>query len=116
MPKIDNIEETPNPNAVKFVLKEPVSNGAARSFHAAEAAAEDALAHALFAAGGGAWFFNRDNMTGAEKGEGPGGAPLPPPLPVPTRAAGAARGGAPPASEAGAGGGALGVVLSDDPR
>ena len=33
MPKIDNIEETPNPNAVKFVLKEPVSNGAARSFN-----------------------------------------------------------------------------------
>ena len=29
MPKIDNIEETPNPNAVKFVLKEPVTNGAA---------------------------------------------------------------------------------------
>ena len=27
MPKISDIEETPNPNAVKFILKEPVSNG-----------------------------------------------------------------------------------------
>ena len=25
MPKIDNIEETPNPNAIKFILKEPVT-------------------------------------------------------------------------------------------
>ncbi len=41
MPKIDNIEETPNPNAVKFVLKEPVSNGAARSYRNAEEGKDD---------------------------------------------------------------------------
>jgi hypothetical protein len=27
MPKIADIQETPNPNAVKFILKEPVSHG-----------------------------------------------------------------------------------------
>ena len=27
MPKISDIEETPNPNAVKFILREPVSHG-----------------------------------------------------------------------------------------
>ena len=32
MPKISDIQETPNPNAVKFILREPVSNGVARSF------------------------------------------------------------------------------------
>jgi len=32
MPKISDIEETPNPNAVKFILREPVTNGVARQF------------------------------------------------------------------------------------
>ena len=41
MPKIDNIEETPNPNAVKFVLKEPVTTGAARSFRNAGEAQDE---------------------------------------------------------------------------
>ena len=41
MPKISDIEETPNPNAVKFILREPVSNGVARQYGAAELA-EDA--------------------------------------------------------------------------
>ena len=49
MPKIADIEDTPNPNAVKFVLKERLTWGTAYSFNSAEAAASDALAAALFA-------------------------------------------------------------------
>jgi NFU1 iron-sulfur cluster scaffold homolog, mitochondrial len=49
MPKIADIEDTPNPNAVKFVLKERLTWGAARSFESAEAAAADPLASQLFA-------------------------------------------------------------------
>jgi len=30
MPKISDIEETPNPNAVKFILREAGSNAVAR--------------------------------------------------------------------------------------
>lgn len=49
MPKIADIEDTPNPNAVKFVLKERLTWGTARSFDSAEAATADPLASALFA-------------------------------------------------------------------
>ena len=49
MPKIADIEDTPNPNAVKFVLKERLTWGAACSFDNAESAAADPLAAALFA-------------------------------------------------------------------
>lgn len=48
MPKIADIETTPNPNAVKFVLKEPLTWGIARSYDNAEEAREDPLASALF--------------------------------------------------------------------
>ncbi len=49
MPKIADIEDTPNPNAVKFVLKERLTWGTAHSFNSAHAAASDTLATALFA-------------------------------------------------------------------
>ncbi len=49
MPKIADIEVTPNPNARKFVLKEPLTGGATRSFETAEQANTDPLAAALFA-------------------------------------------------------------------
>ncbi len=49
MPKIADIEDTPNPNAVKFILKERLTWGTAHSFDSAEAAASDPLASALFA-------------------------------------------------------------------
>lgn len=49
MPKIADIEDTPNPNAVKFVLKDRLTWGTARSFNSADAAASDSLAAALFA-------------------------------------------------------------------
>ena len=48
MPKIAEIEDTPNPNAVKFVLKEPLTWGVARSYENAKQAKDDALASALF--------------------------------------------------------------------
>jgi len=51
MPKIADIEYTPNPNAVKFILKEPVTTGSSRSFQSAEAAQGDPLAHSLFNVG-----------------------------------------------------------------
>ncbi len=48
MPKISEIENTPNPNAMKFVLKEPLSWGIAHSYDNAAEAQEDTLATALF--------------------------------------------------------------------
>jgi len=49
MPKIAEIEDTPNPNARKFVLREPLTWGIAHSYENAEQAQGDALAKALFA-------------------------------------------------------------------
>jgi Fe-S cluster biogenesis protein NfuA len=48
MPKIAEIEPTPNPNAMKFILKEPLTWGITRSYDNAGQAAEDKLAAALF--------------------------------------------------------------------
>ena len=48
MPKIADIEGTPNKNALKFILKEPLTWGVARSYDNAEAAKDDPLASALF--------------------------------------------------------------------
>ena len=49
MPKIAEIEGTPNPNAKKFILKEPLTWGISRSYDNAEQAQEDPLAAQLFA-------------------------------------------------------------------
>ncbi len=51
MPKIAEIEVTPNPNARKFVLVEPLTWGIKRSYDSATAAKDDPLAAALFAIG-----------------------------------------------------------------
>ncbi len=48
MPKIAEIEDTPNPNAVKFTLKEPLTWGITCSYENAGQAKDDALAAALF--------------------------------------------------------------------
>src|SRR4051812_11652760 len=48
MPKIADIEPTPNPNAMKFILKEPLTWGITRSYDDASQAAGDPLAAALF--------------------------------------------------------------------
>jgi len=51
MPKIAEIEPTPNPNAMKFVLREPLTWGLSRSYASAEEAKSDPLAAALFGIG-----------------------------------------------------------------
>lgn len=48
MPKIAEIETTPNPNAMKFILREPLTWGVARSYENAEQAQDDELARRLF--------------------------------------------------------------------
>jgi Fe-S cluster biogenesis protein NfuA len=123
MPKIDNIEETPNPNAVKFILKEPVTHGTTRSFHTAQEAADDPLARALFDLGEVASVFYMDKMITVEKEDAADWDDLLPRLAVPIRATeavsvgGAAAAAAGGASSAGGGvGGALGALMSDDPR
>lgn len=49
MPKIAEIERTPNPNAMRFVLKEPISQGITRSYEKVEDAVKDPFASQLFA-------------------------------------------------------------------
>lgn len=48
MPKIAEIENTPNPNAMKFILKEPLTWGITHSYENAGQAQDDLLAAALF--------------------------------------------------------------------
>lgn len=114
MPKISDIEETPNPNAVKFILKEPVSNGTAHSFPSAEAAQGDALARALFDVGHVVSVFYMDRMITVEKDEEGDWDELLPALAVPIRAAESTASAG--MAAAAAVGGPLGAVLSDDPR
>ena len=117
MPKIDNIEETPNPNAVKFILKEPVTSGTTRSFHAAQEAADDPLGSSLFAVGDVASVFYMDKMITIEKTDEADWDDLLPRLAVPIRAAetATANGGSHVPAQEGVGG-ALGALMSDDPR
>ncbi|MEK6210279.1 MAG: NifU family protein [Pseudomonadota bacterium] len=71
MPKIADLEYTPNPNARKFVLKEPLTNGLARSFENAEQAQRDELASKLFAIPHVSNVFYVDNwLTVTQDGEG----------------------------------------------
>ena len=119
MPKIDNIEETPNPNAVKFILKEPVTNGTTRSFHSVEEAAGDPLAGPLFAVGDVSSVFYMDRMITVEKSDEADWDDLLPRLAVPIRAAEGvtSNGGAavqPPSTQGV--GGPLGALMDDDPR
>lgn len=48
MPKIKEIERTPNPDAMRFVLGEPLTNGVTKSFESSAEAKDDDLASALF--------------------------------------------------------------------
>jgi NFU1 iron-sulfur cluster scaffold homolog, mitochondrial len=116
MPKIDNIEETPNPNAVKFILKEPVTSGTTRSFHNAEEATGDALAGPLFAVGDVASVFYMDKMVTVEKTGEADWDDLLPRLAVPIRAAESVTSNGGAKAAAAAVGGALGTIVSDDPR
>jgi len=111
MPKISDIEETPNPNAVKFILREPVSNGTARSFGSATQAQGDALAKALFEVGHVVSVFYMDRMITVEKDDEGDWDELLPTLAVPIRAAESVTSAA-----AAAVGGSIAAITSDDPR
>jgi len=114
MPKISDIQETPNPNAVKFILREPVTSGVARQFGSSDQAQSDDLAKALFDIGRVVSVFYMDNMITVEKEDAADWDELLPTLAVPIRAAPSTG----PASGNGtsAVGGAIAAVTSDDPR
>lgn len=114
MPKISDIEETPNPNAVKFILREAVSNGVARQYGSADQAVDDPLAKSLFDIGNVVSVFYMDRMITVEKVDEADWDDLLPALAVPIRAAEAVN--APAAAAAAAVGGAIAAVTSDDPR
>ena len=115
MPKISDIEETPNPNAVKFILREPVSNGVARQYGSADLAQDDPLAKSLFDVGHVVSVFYMDSMITVEKDDEGDWDELLPALAVPIRAAEAVAGGA-AAAAAAAVGGPIAALTSDDPR
>jgi NFU1 iron-sulfur cluster scaffold homolog, mitochondrial len=115
MPKIADIQETPNPNAVKFILKEPVSHGTSHSFKTAEDAAENALAKSLFDVGSVVSVFYMDKMITVEKTDEADWDEILPALAVPIRAAESV------ASTNGNGaaksvGGAIAAALDDNPQ
>ena len=112
MPKISDIQETPNPNAVKFILREPVTHGVALQFESAEKAQNDPLAKSIFDTGNVVSVFYMDNMVTVEKEDAADWDDLLPTLAVPIRAADSAAAGANGAAI----GGALAAVMSDDPR
>jgi Fe-S cluster biogenesis protein NfuA len=114
MPKISDIQETPNPNAVKFILKEAVSNGVARSFSSATQAENDLLAKSLFEVGHVTSVFYMDQMITVEKDDEGDWDDLLPALAVPIRATEAVVSNG--AAAAAAVGGSIAAVTSDDPR
>jgi Fe-S cluster biogenesis protein NfuA len=118
MPKIADIQETPNPNAVKFILKEPVSHGTSHSFDAPEKASDDKLAKSLFDVGDVVSVFYMDKMITVEKTDETDWDEILPNLAVPIRAAESVQSSNGNGNGNGAGtsiGGAIGVALSDDP-
>jgi len=114
MPKISDIEETPNPNAVKFILREPVSNGVARSYGSADQAEDDPLAKSLFDVGHVVSVFYMDKMITVEKDDEGDWDDLLPTLAVPIRATEPVTTTA--AAVAAGVGGSIAAVMSDDPR
>ena len=116
MPKISDIQETPNPNAVKFILREPVSNGVARSFSSSSQAENDPLAKSLFDVGHVVSVFYMDSMVTVEKADEGDWDELLPALAVPIRATESTGHSTAAAAAAAAVGGSLAAVASDDPR
>ena len=51
MPKVTNIEPTPNPDALKFIVQKPILRTGVRSFRDFGSAVGDPLASAIFALG-----------------------------------------------------------------
>src|SRR5258705_8998801 len=108
MPKISDIEETPNPNAVKFILREPVSNGTVHQYGAVEQAENDALAKSLFDVGHIVSVFYMDKMITVEKDDEGDWDELLPLLAAPIRPTRAVSN--PAGSATGAVGGAIGAI------
>jgi len=120
MPKIADIQETPNPNAVKFILKEAVSHGTSHSFDSIEKAEDDNLAKSLFEVGDVVSVFYMDKMITVEKTDEADWDEILPMLAVPIRAAESVQStngtnGANGSSAATAVGGAIAAAASDDP-
>ncbi|MFN0277713.1 MAG: NifU family protein [Pyrinomonadaceae bacterium] len=117
MPKIADIQETPNPNAVKFILKEPVSHGTSHSFKTAADGANDPLAKSLFDLDEVVSVFYMDKMLTVEKTDEAEWDELLPVLAVPIRAAEAvASSNGNGKSAAAAVGGSIASAASDDPK
>ena len=117
MPKIADIQETPNPNAVKFILKEAVSHGTSHSFDSAEKAAGDKLARSLFEMEDVVSVFYMDKMITVEKTDEADWDEILPALAVPIRAAESVQISNGNGKSAGAAvGGAIAAALSDDPK
>ena len=115
MPKIADIQETPNPNAVKFILKEPVSAGTSHSFKKAEDAEKDVFAKSLFEVGNVVSVFYMDKMVTVEKTDESEWDEILPELAVPIRAAEPVANGR--AAAAAAVGGAIAAAINhDDPK
>jgi Fe-S cluster biogenesis protein NfuA len=117
MPKIADIQETPNPNAVKFILKEPLSYGTSHSFKRREDATGNELVEQLFDLGDVVSVFYMDKMITVEKTDEAEWDEILPALAVPIRAAQSVG----PSNGNGKGaaatvGGAIAVAASDDPK
>ena len=117
MPKIADIQETPNPNAVKFILKEPVSHGTSHSFKTREDASGNALAESLFDIGNVVSVFYMDKMITVEKTDDAEWDEILPDLAVPIRAAESVSSSNGNGGAAAAVGGAIAAAASsDDPK
>ncbi|MCB1023052.1 MAG: NifU family protein [Acidobacteria bacterium] len=113
MPKIADIQETPNPNAVKFILREPVSYGSSHSFDSIDEAKEDELAKSIFEVGNVVSVFYMDKMITIEKTDETDWDEALPLLAVPIRAADPVKNGN--GDPAKAVGGSIAAAAGDDP-
>lgn len=116
MPKIADIQETPNPNAVKFILKDAVSHGTSHSFKTADDAVENKFASAIFDVGDVVSVFYMDKMVTVEKTDDAEWDDLLPLLAVPIRAADAVKSTNGNGNAAKAVGGAIAAAADDDPK
>ena len=67
MQRVVNIEPTPNPDALKFVVGSPLLTGGARSFRDFASSVGDPLASSLFALGGVSSVFYMDGFVTVNK-------------------------------------------------
>ncbi|MEZ5345827.1 MAG: NifU family protein [Pyrinomonadaceae bacterium] len=115
MPKIADIQETPNPNAVKFILREPVSYGTSHSFDSISEAENDELAKSIFDVGNVVSVFYMDRMITIEKTDEADWDEALPLLAVPIREAKSVENGNGNGDAAKAVGGSIAAAASDDP-